>query len=44
MCFGEYLSGPLSTSIGREPTDEELRDVGIDPDENASGEHPDVLE
>ena len=30
--------------IGREPTDEELRDVGIDPDENASGELPDVLE
>jgi len=29
---------------GREPTDEELRDVGIDPDENTSGELPDVLQ
>jgi predicted RNase H-like HicB family nuclease len=30
--------------IGREPTDEELRAVGIDPAENTSGELPDVLE
>ncbi|WP_144799408.1 type II toxin-antitoxin system HicB family antitoxin [Halorubrum depositum] len=32
--------------IGREPTDEELREVGIDPDGNATGEAepPDVLE
>ncbi|MFC7143054.1 type II toxin-antitoxin system HicB family antitoxin [Halosimplex aquaticum] len=30
--------------IGREPTDEELREVGIDPDENTSGELPDVLQ
>ncbi|QLH80778.1 type II toxin-antitoxin system HicB family antitoxin [Halosimplex pelagicum] len=29
---------------GREPTDEELREVGIDPDENTSGELPDVLQ
>lgn len=29
--------------IGREPTDEELREVGIDPEENTSGELPDVL-
>ncbi|QUO47349.1 MULTISPECIES: type II toxin-antitoxin system HicB family antitoxin [Halorubrum] len=32
--------------IGREPTDEELRELGIDPGENATGdtEPPDVLE
>lgn len=32
--------------IGREPTDEELREVGIDPDDNATGdeEPPDVLD
>ena len=32
--------------IGREPTDEELRELGIDPEENATGdtEPPDVLE
>lgn len=30
--------------IGREPTDEELRELGIDPDDNASDELPDVLE
>ena len=32
--------------IGREPTDEELRDLGIDPEENATGNGnpPDVLE
>lgn len=30
--------------VGREPTDEELRAVGIDPDDNTSGELPDVLE
>ena len=32
--------------IGREPTDEELRELGIDPEENATGETkpPDVLE
>ena len=30
--------------IGREPTDEELREVGIDPDDNTSGELPDVLD
>ncbi|MFB6138944.1 MAG: type II toxin-antitoxin system HicB family antitoxin [Halosimplex sp.] len=29
---------------GREPTDEELREVGIDPDENSSGDLPDVLQ
>jgi predicted RNase H-like HicB family nuclease len=31
--------------IGREPTDEELRDLGIDPEENATGdaEPPDAL-
>jgi predicted RNase H-like HicB family nuclease len=29
---------------GREPTDEELREVGIDPDDNSSGELPDVLQ
>jgi predicted RNase H-like HicB family nuclease len=30
--------------IGREPTDEELREVGIDPEDNEStGELPDVL-
>jgi len=28
---------------GREPTDAELRAVGIDPDDNESGELPDVL-
>ncbi|NHN60092.1 MULTISPECIES: type II toxin-antitoxin system HicB family antitoxin [Halorussus] len=32
--------------IGREPTDEELRDLGIDPAENSTGDEqpPDVLE
>ena len=32
--------------IGREPTDEELRELGIDPEENATedAEPPDVLE
>ncbi|WP_436925510.1 type II toxin-antitoxin system HicB family antitoxin [Halosimplex amylolyticum] len=30
--------------IGREPTDEELREVGIDPEENTSGDLPDVLQ
>ena len=32
--------------IGREPTDEELRELGIDPEENATGDTapPDVLE
>ena len=30
--------------IGREPTDEELRDIGIEPEDNEStGELPDVL-
>lgn len=30
--------------IGRDPTDEELREVGIDPEDNEStGELPDVL-
>lgn len=29
--------------VGREPTDEELREVGIDPENNTSGELPDVL-
>ncbi|WP_415379356.1 type II toxin-antitoxin system HicB family antitoxin [Halosimplex sp. TS25] len=29
---------------GREPTDEELRAVGIDPEENTSGDLPDVLQ
>jgi len=29
---------------GEPPTDEELREVGIDPDKNSSGELPDVLE
>jgi predicted RNase H-like HicB family nuclease len=30
--------------IGREPTDEELREVGIDPEDNETGgELPDVL-
>jgi len=30
--------------IGREPTDEELREVGIDPEDNKTGgELPDVL-
>jgi predicted RNase H-like HicB family nuclease len=29
---------------GREPTDEKLRAVGIDPEENTSGELSDVLE
>jgi predicted RNase H-like HicB family nuclease len=28
---------------GREPTDEELREVGVDPEDNTSGELPDVL-
>ncbi|TKX74526.1 type II toxin-antitoxin system HicB family antitoxin [Halorubrum sp. GN11_10-6_MGM] len=32
--------------IGREPTDEELRELGIDPEENATGTEapPDILE
>jgi len=32
--------------IGREPTDKELRELGIDPEENATGntEPPDILE
>jgi predicted RNase H-like HicB family nuclease len=32
--------------IGREPTDEEVRELGIDPEENATGKEnpPDVLE
>jgi len=32
--------------IGREPTDDELREVGIDPEDNATGdeEPPDVLD
>lgn len=32
--------------IGREPTDEEPRELGIDPEENATGNEnpPDVLE
>lgn len=32
--------------IGREPTDEELREAGIDPEDNTTGdwEPPDVLE
>ena len=32
--------------IGREPTDEELRDLGIDPEDNRTGDSapPDVLE
>ncbi|GAA0719584.1 putative RNase H-like HicB family nuclease [Halorubrum trapanicum] len=32
--------------VGREPTDEELRELGIDPEENATGDAkpPDVLE
>jgi len=32
--------------IGRKPTDEELRELGIDPEENATGNEnpPDVLE
>lgn len=30
--------------IGHEPTDEELREVGIDPADNTSGELPDVLD
>jgi predicted RNase H-like HicB family nuclease len=32
--------------IGRPPTDEELREVGIDPEENTTGDQtpPDVLE
>lgn len=29
--------------IGREPTDEELREVGVDPETDTSGELPDVL-
>ena len=28
---------------GREPTDEELREMGIDPEDNTSGELPDIL-
>lgn len=37
LCQGE---------TGREPTDEELRDVGIDPEDNVTGaeEPPDVLD
>lgn len=30
--------------IGREPADEELRELGVDPADNTSGELPDVLE
>ena len=30
--------------VGREPTEEELRELGIDPDDNTSGELPDVLQ
>jgi predicted RNase H-like HicB family nuclease len=32
--------------LGREPTDEELRELGIDPSDNVTGERepPDVLE
>lgn len=30
--------------IGREPTDEELRELDIDPEANTPGELPDVLE
>lgn len=30
--------------IGREPTDEELREMGVDPGDNTSGELPDALE
>jgi len=32
--------------IGRPPTDEELREMGIDPDDNVTGDQelPDVLE
>lgn len=29
---------------GRPPTDEELRELDIDPEENTSGELPDILE
>lgn len=29
--------------VGRPPTDDEFRSVGIDPDANTSGELPDVL-
>ncbi len=29
--------------IGREPTDDELRELGIDPADNTTGELPDVL-
>lgn len=29
---------------GRPPTEQELRELGIDPDENESGELPDVLQ
>jgi predicted RNase H-like HicB family nuclease len=30
--------------IGREPTEGELRELGVDPEDNVSGERPDVLE
>lgn len=30
--------------IGREPTDEELREVGIEPGDNSAGDLPDVLQ
>ncbi|KXA96201.1 hypothetical protein AKJ39_04925 [candidate division MSBL1 archaeon SCGC-AAA259J03] len=29
--------------IGREPTDAELRELGVEPEDNKSGELPDVL-
>lgn len=29
---------------GEPPTDEELRELGVDPDDNTSGELPDVLQ
>lgn len=30
-------------NAGREPTPEELREMGVDPEQNTSGELPDVL-
>lgn len=35
-----------NNEAGREPTDEELREIGIDPEDNTTGsqEPPDVLE
>lgn len=32
------------SDAGREPTEEELRELGISPEENESGELPDVLQ